>query len=190
MSTTLEISSKAPADSKSLDELAKLIKAEHTAVTSASANIDKAKDDAAKAKHAAVRQANVVSRAIKAGELLKEAKAKMDHGQWLPWLKKDCELSQRTAQRYMKLADDKPKLDQKLKEEGKSATVAYLTLNQALKLLKSPPNPSDLYDKAERALLKKLKDFSNQDAAEAAIKGTIKKLKDAVAELPQAEEAA
>src|SRR5712691_1148287 len=121
MTTTLEISSKnlAPVD-RSLDELAKLIKAEHTAVTSASQNIDKAKEDAIKAKHAAVRQANVVSRAIKAGELLKEAKAKISHGEWLPWLKKQCELSQRTAQRYMKLADDKPKIEQRQRE--KSAT--------------------------------------------------------------------
>src|SRR5262249_24189032 len=43
-----------------------------------------------------------ISRAIKAGELLKEAKAKLPHGEWLSWLKKQCELSQRTAQRYMK----------------------------------------------------------------------------------------
>lgn len=87
---------------RSLDELAKLIKAEHTAVTGALENIDKAKEDADKAKTVAVRQANVVSRAIKAGELLKEAKAKLPHGEWLSWLKKQCELSQRTAQRYMK----------------------------------------------------------------------------------------
>ena len=172
---------------RSLDELAKLIKAEHTAVTGALENIDKAKEDADKAKTVAVRQANVVSRAIKAGELLKEAKAKLPHGEWLSWLKKQCELSQRTAQRYMKLADDKPKLDKMLLE--KSATVADLTLNQALGLLKPPPNPSDLYDKAEAALIKKLQDLSAEDG-EAAIKGTIKKLKDAVAALPLTEVAA
>jgi len=172
---------------RSLDELAKLIKAEHAAVTNASENIDKAKQDADKVKHAAVRQANVVGRAIKAGELLKEAKAKMSHGEWLPWLKKQCELSQRTAQRYMKLADDKPRLDQT--QRAKSATVADLTLNQALKLFKPPPNPSDLYDKAEATLIKKLQDLSAGDA-ETAIKGTIKKLKDAVAALPPTEVAA
>jgi DUF3102 family protein len=172
---------------RSLDELAKLIKAEHTAVTSASENINRAKEDADKVKHAAVRQANVVSRAIKAGELLKEAKAKMPHGEWLLWLKKQCELSQRTAQRYMKLADDRPKIERVQRE--KNATVADLTLNQALKLFKPPPNPSDLYDNAEATLIKKLQDLSAEDA-EAAIKGTIKKLKDAVAALPPTEVAA
>src|SRR5262249_23358955 len=127
-------------------------------------NIDKAKEDADKAKTVAVRQANVVSRAIKAGELLKEAKAKLPHGEWLSWLKKQCELSQRTAQRYMKLAEDKPKLEQKQRE--KSATVADLTLNQAVGLLKPPPNPSDLYDKAEANLIKKLQDLSAEDAVD------------------------
>jgi Protein of unknown function (DUF3102) len=44
------------------------------------------------AAHAAVIDAtnNAVQRAIAAGTLLHEAKNKMEHGQWLPWLKTNC----------------------------------------------------------------------------------------------------
>ena len=100
--STLDTNKPAPAlVERSLDELAKLIKAEHTAVISTSENIETAKKTADKAKLAAVHQANVVSRAIKAGELLKEAKLKVAHGQWLSWLKANCALPERTTVRYM-----------------------------------------------------------------------------------------
>ena len=42
--------------------------------------------------------------AIKCGALLAEAKSGLSHGQWLPWLKENCELSERTTQAYMRLA--------------------------------------------------------------------------------------
>ena len=42
--------------------------------------------------------------AIKCGNLLAEAKSGLSHGQWLPWLKENCELSERTTQAYMRLA--------------------------------------------------------------------------------------
>jgi hypothetical protein len=67
-------------EDKALAELAQLIKAEHAAVISAQESLVAAQKTAAAAKMNAIRQANVVSRAIKAGELLKEAKNKMDHG--------------------------------------------------------------------------------------------------------------
>ncbi len=41
--------------------------------------------------------------AIEAGTALIEAKALLKHGQWLPWLKEHCHLSERTAQLYMKI---------------------------------------------------------------------------------------
>jgi Protein of unknown function (DUF3102) len=44
--------------------------------------------------------------AIKAGELLWEAKRKAGHGRWLDWLAENCEFSERTAQIYMKLANE------------------------------------------------------------------------------------
>ena len=42
--------------------------------------------------------------AIEAGALLLEAKEQLKHGQWLPWLKDHCTISERTAQLYMRTA--------------------------------------------------------------------------------------
>jgi hypothetical protein len=42
--------------------------------------------------------------AIEAGEALLEAKEQMNHGEWLPWLRDNCEMSESTAQVYMRLA--------------------------------------------------------------------------------------
>jgi hypothetical protein len=39
-----------------------------------------------------------LSHAIRCGELLLEAKAQIKHGQWLPWLKKQCAIPPGTAQ--------------------------------------------------------------------------------------------
>jgi hypothetical protein len=38
---------------------------------------------------------------IKIGELLVEAKKQVGHGEWLPWLKREFSLSERSAQNYM-----------------------------------------------------------------------------------------
>jgi hypothetical protein len=76
---------------------------------------------------------NIVQRAIAIGEALNEAKDKIEYSQWLPWLKAKCELPERTAQRYMKLANNKTKLMEKMK----SATMADLdlTLNEAQRMI-------------------------------------------------------
>jgi len=179
--TTTTIVPAAKVEDKALAELAERIKAEHTAVTSGQDSLVAAAKSAANAKLASIRQANLIGRAVKAGELLKQAKEKAgEHGRWLQWLKNDCDLSIRTAQRYMKWADDKAKLERACKD--KNVTMSHLTLNQAAKLLKGPPNPSDEYDKAEKTLITRLEKLS-PEVADACIKATIKKLKDAVAEL-------
>jgi hypothetical protein len=129
---------------------------------------------------------NVVARAITAGEALLEAKTKLGHGQWLPWVKERCDLSERTAQRYMNLAENKIKLGDLLRE--KSARLADLTLTEVERLLghsKSSgsgrnPNASDSYDKAQKKLIDKLKALSLEDA-EAAADETIKQLKSTIA---------
>ena len=56
--------------------------------------------------HEACRAAAVVTaeRAIEAGRLLIEAKAAVRHGEWLSWLRDHTGISERTAQRYMRLA--------------------------------------------------------------------------------------
>jgi hypothetical protein len=44
--------------------------------------------------------------AMAAGDLLLEAKLRLKHGEWLPWLAEHRSMSERTAQRYMRLARD------------------------------------------------------------------------------------
>ena len=59
-----------------------------------------------------------------------EAKAAVRHGKWLPWLKEHCGLSERTAQRYMKLARRKAEIT-------KSVTLSDLSITEALSLIEA-----------------------------------------------------
>jgi hypothetical protein len=72
---------------------------------------------------------SALTHAITAGELLTEAKDRVGHGRWENWLKKTCNIPARTASRYMLLAEHREVI------ESKSATVADLTINAALRLL-------------------------------------------------------
>jgi len=58
------------------------------------------------AEHEAAEAANKrgLTHAINAGRLLIEAKAKLTHGRWLPWLSEHCRVPERTAQAYMQVA--------------------------------------------------------------------------------------
>jgi Protein of unknown function (DUF3102) len=49
--------------------------------------------------------------AIHAGHKLIEAKGLVGHDNWLPWLKEHCQLSEHTAQRYMRIATSGIKSD-------------------------------------------------------------------------------
>ena len=48
--------------------------------------------------------------ALKAGELLVEAKKLVTHGKWLPWLEANCPFPERTAQLYMRVARERGRL--------------------------------------------------------------------------------
>jgi Protein of unknown function (DUF3102) len=72
-----------------------------------------------------------VEHAMAAGDLLIEAKAQLKHGQWLPWLRDHCVMSERTAQLYMRCAKNRSAIE----EQAKSATFADLTLNEAAAVL-------------------------------------------------------
>ena len=52
-------------------------------------------------------QRTSLNHAMAAGDILIQAKATAPRGQWLPWLK-SCGLSERTAQRYIRLAGAGP----------------------------------------------------------------------------------
>jgi hypothetical protein len=97
-----------------MDDIAARINAAHEAVLSA-----------AKA---------VVERAIEAGELVLAQKARLAHGQWLPWLAQNCpSIHPRMAQRYMRLAENRATL------EAKTTRVSDLSLRGALKLIDDFP---------------------------------------------------
>lgn len=71
-----------------------------------------------------------VEHAMAAGDLLIEAKELVPHGQWLPWLAENCELSERTAQLYMRTAKNREAIELQIRNG-----VADLTLNEAAALL-------------------------------------------------------
>ena len=92
------------------------------------------------AEHAAAERTarTALDHARAAGEKLLLAKAQVEHGQWLPWLSAHCPaVAVRTAQAYMRLAGNWGTL------EAKYATVAYLPINDALKLLNAPEAESE-----------------------------------------------
>lgn len=74
-----------------------------------------------------------LAHAVRAGELLVEAKAQVKHGQWEQWVTENFEGSPRTAQAYMKVAREIPTLD-----GAKAQRVADLSFRGALKELSVP----------------------------------------------------
>jgi phage N-6-adenine-methyltransferase len=87
-----------------------------------------------KAEHQAVAASlkRSVEHAIAAGELLLEAKERpeIEHGDWLPWLQEHCEISERTAQLYIRLAKNRDKIEEQIRNG-----VADLSLRQAQRFL-------------------------------------------------------
>jgi hypothetical protein len=111
--------------SNSLADLAARIVAEHQAVSTA------LKDS--------------VRHAITAGELLVEAKAQLNkHGQWLPWLRGHCTMSERTAQLYMRCAKNREHI------EANTQCVADLTLSEAAAMLALSSDIKKLFEFARQ----------------------------------------
>lgn len=65
---------------------------------------------------------------IEIGKRLNEAKEQLGHGEWLPWLRDKVDISERSAQDFMRLA----------REYSKSAEIADLGATKALALLALP----------------------------------------------------
>ena len=142
-----------------------------------------------KSLHAQVLDAgkNVVRKAIEAGVALIEAKRQVGHGNWLKWLKENCELSERTAEVYMECARNRQKL------EAIIAAAANMTLAQALQAIKPKPDKNDdgpmgKYNKARVALIKKLTELPPEDVEDAAQR-TITELQEAVTAMKPAKAA-
>jgi N6-adenosine-specific RNA methylase IME4 len=85
-----------------------------------------------------------IDHAIRAGELLVEARALVNHGEWLPWVEKHCAISVRMAQNYMRIAKNKSEI------EAKAQSISYLTIPDALKLLDCGRGAPELQHAVER----------------------------------------
>src|SRR5215210_6325913 len=53
---------------------------------------------------------SAVRHAVRAGELLTEAKGQVKHGEWLPWLEENFPGSERTARNYMRFAANRQRV--------------------------------------------------------------------------------
>lgn len=87
----------------------------------------------AKMNEAEAAHRTALERAKEAGELLIEAKDRVPHGQWLPWLADNCRVSADMAGKWMKLAREWPAL-----VSAHSEQVPYLGVKEALRLLAKP----------------------------------------------------
>lgn len=109
---------------------------------------------------------NAVEYACQAGELLNQAKEQVAHGEWLPWLREHCGLSERTARNYMRLS-------RLLKADPlKSARVADLPLRQALRELSETKVQPMTRDDMDRELLFNIE--QDKDAGQAYVLAIIK----------------
>jgi hypothetical protein len=96
--------------------------------------------------------------ARQAGLLLLEAKSRVKHGEWLAWLKANCTFTERTAQRYIKLAQNWDLI-------VKNDAVSHLTQRDALQVIAAPAMELRKLDgKARREEL--LKEFISKRKAE------------------------
>jgi hypothetical protein len=65
-----------------------------------------------------------------------EAKELLDHGQWMPWLKEHCDLPQRTANLYMRLAKNREVIEAHVDAPA-------MTINAATRLLAPAKNEEE-----------------------------------------------
>jgi hypothetical protein len=81
--------------------------------------------------------AYVIELALTAGDALLKAKVKIGHGNWLFYLKNQCDLSEDRAERYMRIARGRTVL------EANSARMRNLSLTAALKLIERSKRASE-----------------------------------------------
>jgi Protein of unknown function (DUF3102) len=124
MTSTNAIARAAQVGDNSLADLAARIRAEHEATSDA--------------------LRSGVAHAMAAGDLLIEAKALVKHGEWLPWLRDHCAISERTAQLYMRCARSRKEI------EANTQSFADLNLNEAAALLALSSDVRKLLDFARK----------------------------------------
>jgi hypothetical protein len=105
-----------------------------------------------------------VTHAMEVGDWLNAAKSKVKHGGFETWVQTHCQLSPRTARRYMEMAKDRTQIEARL--AAKTANLADLNAQHLLTDQSGggngsgngdPPTLADAYDKLEEKLVEKLK---------------------------------
>ena len=116
------------------------------------------------------------------GRCLMEAKDTLPHGEWLPWLNEQVELSERTAQKFMKLA----------REWSNPNTLADLGASKALMLLALPAEERDgfmeehsVIDMSARQLAQAIKERDEARKAEEAAKAEVAAVEQARAKMAE-----
>jgi Protein of unknown function (DUF3102) len=140
--------------SNRLPELAARIKAEHEAT--------------------AISLRRGVQHGMAAGDLLIEAKALLKHGQWLPWLRDHCAMSERSAQLYMRLAKNRTEIEANTKQ------VADLTMNETAALLMLSSDIRKLLE-----LAKTMKDLDGEGLIDFCIANDVGMLKGNIFDAPE-----
>jgi len=73
-----------------------------------------------------------IGRALKCGELLTVQKEKLEHGEWIPWIKENLVFNERQAQKYMQLYNQR----KEVKELTNANYNSYLQIDATLKKLR------------------------------------------------------
>ena len=131
-----------------------------------------------------------LQRAIEIGELLVIAKERVGHGNFEAWVTDHCQLSYRSARRYMTLARDRTEIE----AQAKMAHVANLNVTTAQRLLAPPKKQegsgqgqgsgkpkTEKYKALENDLIDCLKDL--REKAESYAAGTVEALNDTVSDI-------
>lgn len=83
---------------------------------------------------------------IEIGQRLTQAKEMLQHGEWLPWLERETEFSDRSAQRYMKLFEEYGSKQQGLfGPETNATTLSDLPISKAFALLSVPESERESF---------------------------------------------
>ena len=83
---------------------------------------------------------------IEIGRRLSEAKEILKHGEWLPWLERETDISERQAQRYMKVFNEYGAAQMGLfGPETNATTLSDLPISKALALLSVPESEREAF---------------------------------------------
>ena len=81
-----------------------------------------------------------IEHAMRCGELLLDAKTKVGHGEWLPWLEANTSIGIRQAQNYMRIAKNRLKI-----EAANTQRDSHLPVREAVTLLAEPKPPRQIW---------------------------------------------